>query len=335
MSVNPSTPILAADLAALGALANSKNIPKTINDGTPYNYLAPVLITSKGTGYKPGDLLSFQFNTGGFSLEVVAVDAVGGIRGWRVLNAGIFVLTNNQPSSPKALTGGSGTGAAFSFTLQPVALDVDGLAVSGYSFTDNTELTGNIISTYIHAAGWDYQVGDRFLYPWPAGRGHYPLTITVSAVNSDGAITGISDNVADYPGIVPFESCPLSPVLFTGGHGAGAQIGLVFSLNHAPWLTELNRLRTNLFDGFASYYGVDVSSTPTGSVSGYWPVGGPNGNLKNLGFYYEDRGHSETVTISIPPFISSRGEYSTTVVNFMTVDGQGNPNGVAPRAFIT
>lgn len=95
-----------------------------------------------GTGYAVGQILDVQGGTvfdglTGAQLKVITVDAAGGITGVSIKAAG-FYTAGNGPSSPAAVTGGTGSGAEF--TINNV----------GNSFSGFTPLPGdNFAGSYV------------------------------------------------------------------------------------------------------------------------------------------------------------------------------------------
>ena len=301
MAVNPSTPILAADMATLAGIANGKStLPQYINNGNAYNFFNPVKVLTRGMNYKLRDIIGITSNDSGFgfSAEVMAIDAAGGITGIRVLNTGnIDPSLDPQPGNPLGVTGGSGAGAELYADIQSVAVGGDGNAYKPYSFDDPDTRAGNIMDTYLLSGGTGFHVGDT---PGALVAGQN-YVVTVTGVDARGTITTYTDNI----GLVsPFLFSPVPQTLvITGGHGTGAVMGSLFTmLPPADWLTELNRLRTNLIT--EAFYENVVPLR----VSGPWPLlpgafifngvySFPGGgyedatlpNLRDLAFYYAER----------------------------------------------
>jgi len=89
------------------------------------------------------------------------------------------------------------------------------------------------------------------------------------------------------------------------------------------WLTELNRLRGNLFPVIAA----DVTAgsilpwqqqsisggMPTPYKAGGWPLAGPNVNTKYLGYWYADNGSAQSVTLTCAGTVSCKGDFTSRV----------------------
>ena len=102
--------------------------------------------------------------------------------------------------------------------------------------------------------------------------------------------------------------------------GTVSWIGVV---NPNPrWLTELNRLRGNLFPVVANMVTAAGGVYPwtQASISGGdatankvagWPLAGPSVNNKNLAFWYADTGSAETASISSSGLVQSSGKFSS------------------------
>jgi hypothetical protein len=185
MAVNPSTPILAADMAALASLANGKtSLPQYINNGNPFTFLSGVGVNGGGVGYKNYDTISIDDGSGlftSFQAKVIQIGAGGSIVGIRVLSAGVFDPNNTQPASPMNVTGGSGRGASLTFAVNSVSVDGNGYAVRPYAFSDTqldslaqnpmwlTEL--NRLRNNLTFAFGENDVALRVSGPWPLNAG--------------------------------------------------------------------------------------------------------------------------------------------------------------------
>ena len=153
-SIGDFAPLLAANGRSSGQydLTNFCEVSPmfTDNAGKVYGYrqLTDFAVASGGTHYKVGDVVT---SPGGYvTLEVVAVDASGGIVGLLVQsntgfapgNSGDGWETANDPASPGNLTNvtSSGSGASVTFLVAHVG------PFAGYSFPDYTAGIGTITS---------------------------------------------------------------------------------------------------------------------------------------------------------------------------------------------
>jgi hypothetical protein len=321
MSVSPGNPILQTDLAALATPANgltSVNFDLTkfacvsplYNDGSgnPYGHREFSGVTidpaNPGTGYKHGDLLSL--GTGAVyipaSYEVVQVSSTGAVLGIRPISNGAGQYTD--PSGSITTTGGSGTGvnllyAAFA-QVGPTA---------NFSFPDYAINNGSVTGFYIVAGGTGFTVGDTL-----GIAGLTSLVLTVVAV-SGGAITAVTITTPTSATTVP-QNIGAMPATAITGSGTGAVFGGYFALQKNPdWLTELNRLRNDLYNlpglnGLPAF--MSALSGAELCVSGPWPVSGPTANFLNTWFYFADTGVGATITVasSLGTVQTSYGKYT-------------------------
>ena len=98
-------------------------------------------IVSAGTGYIPGDVLTFvggTFTTAGQIKVATVVAATGAIVGANLVSTGNYTVA---PANPVAVTGGYGTGATFTlnFGIGPITLTNIG---SGYTSAPAVAITG-------------------------------------------------------------------------------------------------------------------------------------------------------------------------------------------------
>lgn len=95
------------------------------------NSVATVGISSGGTGYTVGDILSVVGGTGTVTAQVeVTSVAAGVIDGVRLYNAGVYTV---NPSSPNSVTGGTGSSASLTLTF----------AANGWTAERNTTYSGS------------------------------------------------------------------------------------------------------------------------------------------------------------------------------------------------
>ncbi|TXH03800.1 MAG: hypothetical protein E6R07_10335 [Nevskiaceae bacterium] len=160
----------------------------------PTFYVASATPVNAGQGYKINDDLTV---VGGSSTSAGAVAHLKvtslGVTSVSLSNAGSYTVL---PSSPAAVTGGSGSGATVNFTS-----------------------TIKVSQASISAAGTGYAVNDVLTVV--GGTSTSAAQISVNAVSGTGAITSASVlNGGSYS--VP----PTSPVSVTGGAGSGATFNL-------------------------------------------------------------------------------------------------------------
>jgi hypothetical protein len=302
----PGKPFAYSDLAPLLALANSRasnsfnlagfyDVDPMYNDpsGNKYGYrqCQGFALAAQGTGYAPGDVVTLLNGSATVAtFEVVMVTTTGAIIGLLVLTNPGFApggagstITANDPASPGALTGGSGTGATITFTVAQVGPQAQ------YALPDYTLGVGSVTGLVLNAAGTGYQVGDTLTLPQLATSTGTP-SAHVTTVNGSGAITAFS-----VTGLVGTLTIPavMTSLPATGGHGTGATFTGLFTLPQRPqWLTELNRLRNALQGSVTSLSGAEMS------VSGPWPISGPDPDYKNQVFYFPDTGSGVSLTIT-------------------------------------
>ena len=142
------------------------------------------------------------------------------------------------------------------------------------------------------------------------------ITLTVTAVDGSGAITRWVLRRVGCCSAIPIR-CRFRRALrrwrprpnrLGGGNGSGATFMARFVLPQKPaWLTELNRLRNNL-------YAVPNFMTPSTAlaVSGPWPVAGPDPNYLYNTMYFPASGSAVdvTMTVNIPGELSGKNNYA-------------------------
>jgi hypothetical protein len=130
------------------------------------NALNTIAVSTAGSGYKPGDILTISGGTGtAATVGVAATNGTGGITSITNKTAGNYsVLPNSTPNSP---TGGSGTGALLNLTFG---------TGSGYA-------VGNVL-TVVGGTGT-------------------PATVTVVTVNTNGVITAFAISAAGSYSVAP------------------------------------------------------------------------------------------------------------------------------------
>ena len=125
-------------------------------------------VTTRGSGYKLNDVVAAV----GATFEVCALDAAGGITGLLVLTSAPAyappspptpLTTNwdaaNDPVSPCALTGGSGSGAQVAFSVARNGPSAN------YAMVDYYVGEGNFTGFYLINGGGGYVVGNTLLLP--------------------------------------------------------------------------------------------------------------------------------------------------------------------------
>jgi len=281
-----------------------------------------IVPTARGTGYRPGDMVSGFGSTSICTLRVEAVDGGGGILGVRIvtltpLGFGASAV-GGFPTSPAALTtvSGGGSGAQATFGIGHVGPG------KNYSFPDYTPQQGFLTWLLLKNPGAGYHAGDVLsLSGFIVVPGILAApTVTVNTVNGTGGITAITVN--SYTANTPLPST-MQELASTGGHGSGATFTGMYTLNPIPaWAAELGRLRTNL-NNYLTVVPLDPSKL---AISGPWPISGPAWSNHQQWFWFEDTGGTVTLTVgsNFNTGVASAGRFTTATVG---VDITENYNG--------
>jgi hypothetical protein len=310
MAVASGKTILQSDLAALATSANAKTSLSFLtnpcyqdpNTGASIGYgqYATICIASRGTGYKPEDLvwLGAQYDPppAVAQYRVMLVDGNGGVLALRVISNGQIAPQNNsspywnQPSGPLALNGGSGSGATVTCSIMQYG------PTAPYNFAAWNQQAGIVTGLYLISGGSGYAVNDQISIPTITGFAE-PLTLQVTGVQAGtGAITAWSTvNTAYYnTTLANVPPAPLATTVVSSAHGSGATFGPYVLMSPNPgWGAELTRLRLDM-------------QTPSfqGDLSGPWPITGFTNNTVynsgNVEFYYPDNGSPQSVTLGSP-----------------------------------
>lgn len=343
-----------SDMVALSTLANGKSdLPK---DVSPMYYSGGVKIgnqmisgiaidpASPGGGYKPGDYLQGFGGALVLGANVETVDSLGGLVGIRIVELYGIDPATTIPSSPADFTsifGGahtSGSGAKIIFTHSVVGPNKNydfGAMGLGIDFEMNY---GNVTAFYLINGGSNYQAGDNLSFA------ELPdVVLTVNTVDGSGAILTTTLTTGTAVITVPENVSALSA---TGGSGSGSVFGGFFTLAQKPqWLTELNRMRANLFpvindkvtNGGVYQWARDSISggaATSDKVAG-WPISSPDINNSNLAFWYADTGSSESVSVSATGPVDGSGQFTITTANFVDSSTAPPTSGPVTMGFVT
>lgn len=348
MAVTPGGKFVQSDVAAVATLANavtSANFDLTLYGAVDPMYTDPsgnnygyrqlgdiaLVITSRGTGYAVGDQIESPDTSVLF--EVCAVDSVGAILGLRVVSntgyapgsSGPTWETDNDPTSPGTFTNVSSAGSGAQLTFTPGHVG----PTESYSFPDYLPSLGNLTGLVGKAGGTGYLAGDTLAIP-ELTFGFSAVTVTVNTVDGSGKILTFTVNGGTVIAFTTniFMTVDIESLAVTGGHGTGALFSGLYVLPQKPeWLTELNRLRNNiwnlpLLNTSGGTLFPQAISAPALCTSGPWPVGGPTQNFKDTWFYFADTGVGATVSLSTP-FIQSNGTFTTATRQFRGPNGFG------------
>ena len=143
---------------------------------------------------------------------------------------------------------------------------------ANYSFPDYSPV-GTVTGLVVTVGGTGYSVSDSLTLAELPG-----WSATVATVSS-GVITSITFTASSSPSPLPTTIAAMSAI---GGHGTGAKLGGQFIVPQRPqWLTELNRLRNNLWNVLAQE--TNFFSSTSSAISGPWPIPGPSPKLPQPG----------------------------------------------------
>jgi hypothetical protein len=301
-------------------LTNFLNVSPMLLDlsGNNYGYrnCHAFLLTAGGSGYLAGDQVKLGTT---LTFTVVTVTASGAVLGLIVTGnspiapggtggSGGTWPSANDPSPGTLTTGsgsGSGSGAAITFSVQQVG------PTANYSFPDYSPV-GTVTGLVVTAGGTGYSVSDSLTLAELPG-----WSATVATVSS-GVITSITFTASSSPSPLPTTIAAMSAI---GGHGTGAKLGGQFIVPQRPqWLTELNRLRTNLWNVLAQE--TNFFSSTSSAISGPWPISGPNLSCRNQVFWFPDTGSSVSIPITVDVGDLQAGCYTeVTYTSTTTVPG--------------
>ena len=304
--IAPGNKLALTDLQAVATTANGatsstfdlthfKDVSPMFLDlsGNNYGYrnCHAFLLTAGGSGYHAGDQVKLGTT---LTFTVVTVTASGAVLGLIVTGnspiapggtggSGGTWPSANDPSPGTLTTGsGSGSGAAITFSVQQVG------PTANYSFPDYSPV-GTVTGLVVTAGGTGYSVSDSLTLAELPG-----WSATVATVSS-GVITSITFTASSSPSPLPTTIAAMSAI---GGHGTGAKLGGQFIVPQRPqWLTELNRLRTNLWNVLAQE--TNFFSSTSSAISGPWPIPGPSPSCRNQVFWFPDTGSSVSIPITV------------------------------------
>ena len=204
-------------------------------------------VVAPGTGYAVGDILDVSGGTAAYpaQLIVTGVGAKGAITSVALYNPGEYAVLPTNPVATTATTGKGDNKATFNLIPQVMvgAASIAG-AGTGYAVGDILELTGGT----------------------PPDLGGTPAQLTVTSVDSTGAITGVVVNQAGSYAALPTN--PVSVTDLTTGTASGADFNISGGGVATP--AEFTVTSTNLTTGAVT--GVTINSLQSGAYS-VQPVG--------------------------------------------------------------
>jgi hypothetical protein len=207
----------------------------------------------------------------------------GAVVGIRPISNGAGQYNNYIPY-PQT-TGGSGSGVQLGYSRWGQVGPS-----SSYAFPDYVPNVGTVTSYYLVSGGSGYKSGSTLTFvEIPAASSSLQI-LTTSLI---GTILTYNQVTSSRGYAIPTSICNLHATA-SDGSGAGAVYGGLFVLNKKPtWLTELNRLRNNIATVNTPYHNYIQNS-----VSGPWPISGPQVFYKNQAFYFADTGTQVSLSLS-------------------------------------
>ncbi len=216
-------------------------------------------VVAGGTGYVVGDVLTVSGGTFTTAAQLLVTAVAGGvISAVSVQTPGVYSVL---PTSPVAVTGGTGTGATFTPTWQISALSITA-AGSGYTSNPSASFSGGggtgaaanatvsytVASILITAAGSGYTTAPTVAISGGSGTGATGTTTLATA----GAIAAISfSNFGSGYTVAP-------SVVLTGGGGTGAIVTTALNTTTSGTLARVDILNA----------GTGYTSAPTLTLTG-------------------------------------------------------------------
>jgi hypothetical protein len=312
------------DIKAIGDLANNKATPlqwavPTLTSSAFY-YYDNITVNDSGSGYVLGDILSMNDGTAGDEYLITATAGTGSIVGLKILNKG-YLVDNNTGSlavtSPCTASGGSGTGASLNFVT---ASKGPWLPYYFQPFCPSNQVNVNVYGFYLLDPGNGYKHGETLTFNELPGM---ELVVnTTGSIPTGSIITFTQTTSSLYTGsFAPVNIQKMYPTgtYSSSTHYGSASFGGFYTVNYqGGWLTELNRLRENIYWLNQAVNGAGQSAF-NNNVSGPWPQ---FSYTNSPGYYKAYPGDVELYTTQSNPnlvFSAQSGEF--TVDNTATAAG--------------
>lgn len=216
--------------------------------------LTVATVTTAGTGYVVGDILTISGGTYDVQAQVEVTAVSGGaVTAVRLYNQGIYSVT---PGSPNSVGGGSGSGCQLTLTWD----------TNGWTANRNTGTEISAVDS-VASGGSGYSVNDIITLAGGVYKTQAQLRVTSE---SSGVITGVSIEEPGYYEVPPADSVVQSTV--SPGGGTGAEFNLSWEDGEKIVLLEGEGGGTDeIYTGWR---------TLSDSVSGYynWELHGMTGH---------------------------------------------------------
>jgi len=314
MSTSAGTKITTTTMTTLANLANSKTqlTSSVPNGNASFNLITSYYYNNSGSGYIVGDIVQDPYQN---NYVVVATNITGSVIGIKPMTIPLGYPQFNYPTLMPFING-SGVNLTMSFQYGPTIYDNGSSSPPPtnvpYSFSPYTASVGTFTQLNVLDGGIGYTTGSNNLYV-----PNLFTTCSIASTSAAGVISAITTGSFNHV-TIPTNYNLLTP---SASNGTGSILNGNFVLNANPaWLTELNRLRNNLY---ATLTNIGTPTLKT-CVSGPWPVSLPEDNWSNTTFYYSTQyGNNVPITCSSQLITLNYCQYTT--YQFLQGNGSAFP----------